>query len=663
MRYSLLLLFYCFFSALHAPAAPPFLLLRQSYALSVEPAEGTITTRSSVKIKHEGSQPRRNLTLYLSSICTVSGVTSDHGELKWTRSPSLIPYFANVGITFDRAIVPGETLSVTLSYRIERIIKNTGLAAMNMSLGPDYVYLFEGWTPSLEPLLDQQGFVNTVQKSSFSMDITVPAPFTALTIGTLKEKETTPSGTTYRYAYSGAPVFMIPVIAGRFHRRSFTSGPVPAELFTTAETPQSTAHPLYNFIAEVASFQADYLGCKRPERVRIVLVETGGLARGFPFMILLPPYYLSLWRSPGAQELIAHELSHTYFGNLVTAGGPGGNEFLSEGMATFMGVRTVGHFKGVEMERRLLEEKRDLYLSSENPNVPIIELLPMQNVLSGEAYKKGALLLNEMRRLLGKDRFRTLLRSYINRFKGTSVTLADFEAICRDVDEKQLPPLINQYLKTGDLPYVTINNFKCVKEEEKDAWRTTLTLVNTGPGFGYVPLLLEADHPAASTATKVEKKTVFVKGKSTKACFFITSFPVKQCVIDPDAVFLHGVKRKGRLKQAAELRQKGSYDEAEKVYKALLGILPGDGEVWYGLGRNHQAAGRAAEAIECFEQAARCGGTAWLPEWAWLRQADCLLKQGDSKRAHTFLRRILDRPNDTYNIKSKVRKRIKENNL
>jgi leukotriene A-4 hydrolase/aminopeptidase len=137
-------------------------------------------------------------------------------------------------------------------------------------------------------------------------------------------------------------------------------------------------------------------------------------------------------------SLVAHELAHSWSGNLVT-NATWSDFWLNEGFTNYIERRIVEVVYGperAEMERTLgLAELRN----------ELKELPPKDQILhidlSGRdpddgitriAYEKGALFLTALEQAFGRPRFDAFLRAYFDHFAFQSLTTAEFEAYLRE---------------------------------------------------------------------------------------------------------------------------------------------------------------------------------------------------------------------------------------
>jgi len=132
--------------------------------------------------------------------------------------------------------------------------------------------------------------------------------------------------------------------------------------------------------------------------------------------------------------LIAHELAHSWSGNLVT-NSSWRDLWLNEGFTTYLTGRIMQMVYGddrYQMEMalgyaRLQDDIRDL---EEPAQILAIDMrgIDPDDAFSNIPYNKGALLLYEMEQKVGREAFDEFLRAYFDEFAFQSVTTEDFLA-------------------------------------------------------------------------------------------------------------------------------------------------------------------------------------------------------------------------------------------
>lgn len=133
-------------------------------------------------------------------------------------------------------------------------------------------------------------------------------------------------------------------------------------------------------------------------------------------------------------SLLAHELAHSWSGNLVT-NATWSDFWLNEGFTVYLERRIVEQVYGkkrADMEavlgkRGLEREMADLKLSDQILHVDLKGRDPDEG-LSDVPYEKGALFLKHLEVTFGRDRFDGFLKGYFNHFAFRSITTAEFAA-------------------------------------------------------------------------------------------------------------------------------------------------------------------------------------------------------------------------------------------
>lgn len=133
-------------------------------------------------------------------------------------------------------------------------------------------------------------------------------------------------------------------------------------------------------------------------------------------------------------SLLAHELAHSWSGNLVT-NATWSDFWLNEGFTVYLERRILEAVYGLaraEMEallgRRSLErEMADLKVSDQVLHIDLKGRDP-DDALTDIAYEKGALFLRHLEAAFGREAFDAFLKGYFDHFAFRSVTTAEFAA-------------------------------------------------------------------------------------------------------------------------------------------------------------------------------------------------------------------------------------------
>jgi aminopeptidase N len=113
-------------------------------------------------------------------------------------------------------------------------------------------------------------------------------------------------------------------------------------------------------------------------------------------------------------ELIAHELSHQWFGDMVTCGS-WQDIFLNEGFATYLTGICVENLLEEQWWDRWKSVRKDIVFEKPDGSIFVSDTTEVPVIFSGRlTYTKGAYLLHMLRWIMGDEPFFKVLRSYLN---------------------------------------------------------------------------------------------------------------------------------------------------------------------------------------------------------------------------------------------------------
>ncbi|MDB4972709.1 MAG: Membrane alanine aminopeptidase [Myxococcaceae bacterium] len=158
----------------------------------------------------------------------------------------------------------------------------------------------------------------------------------------------------------------------------------------------------------------------------------------------------------------AHELSHQWFGNLVTM--PWWDDiWLNEAFATWMGTRAVSAVHPeYEAELGALSATQgameiDSRTSARKIRQPIESDHDIENAFDAITYSKGGAVLSMFERYLGADKFQAGLRLYMQRFRFGSATARDLVHTLAEVSgERALEPAFFSFLEQPGVPLLQV---------------------------------------------------------------------------------------------------------------------------------------------------------------------------------------------------------------
>ncbi len=279
-----------------------------------------------------------------------------------------------------------------------------------------------------------------------------------------------------------------------------------------------------------------------------------------------------------AEYLIAHELAHQWFGDLLTCRDwPHG--WLNEGFATYGevlwkeeadGVDEADHNRAVDLETYLGEvsERYARAMVARSFDEPI-------DLFDHHLYEKGALVLHELRSRLGTGLFEKVVRAYVAKHRHQSVETVDLARTVEDVSGRNFDQFFDEYVFRPGHPAVSVAaSFDAGKQ------RLTLQVKQTGDVFHFtLPVTLEVQDKLTQHAFTVSGKehTFTVPLKREPTFCLVDAHRDLLATLDvtkPLGWWCHEVKRapvaRARSEAAAALGKDGSAQAVAALSAALF---------------------------------------------------------------------------------------------
>jgi aminopeptidase N len=159
------------------------------------------------------------------------------------------------------------------------------------------------------------------------------------------------------------------------------------------------------------------------------------------------------------EDLISHELSHSWFGDLVTCKS-WKHLWLNEGFATFMEAVFKEHKEGRDAYLRMMRENEQLYLFEDQLRYrrPLVydRYRTPTDLFDATLYQKGGLVLHMLREEVGDEIFWKALNRYLNEFKYQSVETADLQRVFEQTSGKRLDWFFDQWVYKAGFPELRV---------------------------------------------------------------------------------------------------------------------------------------------------------------------------------------------------------------
>lgn len=343
--------------------------------------------------------------------------------------------------------------------------------------------------------------------------------------------------------------YLLAWVYGELHRKTATtkSGVEVNVWATPAQSPASLDFAL-DIATRTVDFFDDYFGVPYPlpkcDHVALPdfssgAMENWGLITYREVALLAEPGSVSISSKHRIAAVIAHELSHQWFGNLVTMKW-WNNLWLNESFANFMEYIAIDalepswnvwfDFAGYETVASLRRDATDgVQAVQTDVNHPdeISTLFDPAIV-----YAKGSRLLHMLERYIGHDAFRDGLRTYFQRFAYQNTSETDLWEALSQASGQDIAALMTPWISQPGYPVVHVSSDGLKQEqffigEHHDAGR--LWPVPLGASDEALPSLLD-------TAAVVCTVTADTRLNTSDSAHFITHYPDDMMRVHLDAV-------------------------------------------------------------------------------------------------------------------------------
>ncbi len=426
------------------------------------------------------------------------------------------------------------------------------------------------------------------EMSTSEMHVTVREPFMVIANGDLRGVEPGPQpGTRTYHFHQDQPhvTYLTSVIAGEYIEMRDEWDGIPV-LYYVPFGKEEEGRAVFHRTPELMRLFSELTGVRYPyARYSQTVVQDfifGGMenvsATTVTDMVL---YDEKARQDADGEYLVAHELAHQWFGDLLTCR-DWSHGWLNEGFATFMELLWMEHGKSWDEFVYGLRSEMDGYLGEsghyQRPIVTNVYNTPI-DLFDRHLYEKGGIVLNMIRFLLGDELFWKAIRRYVSTRRGHNVVTADLQRAIEDATGRNLDWFFDQWVFGAGHPTLT-GSYGW--DDKAKAAKLSLKQTQTGDKIAEVfrlPLRLVfkledgTEHTTSIEMTEREQtfyvplaskpKYVNVDGRVLKTLELErpTEMLAAQLAEDPDVM--------GRVDAARALGKKGDKDAIEALGKAL----------------------------------------------------------------------------------------------
>jgi len=287
-------------------------------------------------------------------------------------------------------------------------------------------------------------------KTTSEMVVTVPAGWEVLSNGKLTgAPEKKGSDTVFHWLQDKPhPTYLVSLVAGEFDKRT-ENWKVPVEYYVPrgrgASIPRTfgrTTDMLEFFSANIAPYPWAKYAQSMVDTFGGGMENTSATTEGAAAILEENDFEDRKW---GTDGLIAHEMAHQWFGDLVTCA-DWRHTWLNEGFATYFGALWEEHARGRDtFDWQELRAARNI--TSTPLRVPVVPQNGQdENNAYAMIYNKGGWTLHMVRGQLGDARFWKAIQHYTRKFSFQTATTADFVEAIAESTGQDLEWLFDQYV-------------------------------------------------------------------------------------------------------------------------------------------------------------------------------------------------------------------------
>ncbi len=305
---------------------------------------------------------------------------------------------------------------------------------------------------------------NFTDKATYDFYITTIPTHTATCGGLFQGDTTDADGNKVWHWKIEQPVttYVTSVVVGELQKIEFTynglNGQIPIDIFCK---PEQVASATIAF-ADVPLMLQIYENAFGPypfPRVGYTVVNFTSGAMEHVMNIATPNNVLTTTLSD--QTLLAHELSHMWFGNNVTCA-TAGDMWLNEGWATFCeGIYVEGRDGYQEGKKYALNNHRNALLTAHSADGGFIPLygISHNNTYGTTVYKKGGDFVRSLRGYLGDSIFFAAITQWQAQNANSSKNTYQFRDFLSNETGIDLTPFFDTWIFTAGFPHYSISNF------------------------------------------------------------------------------------------------------------------------------------------------------------------------------------------------------------
>lgn len=312
-----------------------------------------------------------------------------------------------------------------------------------------------------------------VYRATFDLTLVIPDNLMGVSnMPVVREERGAGGRKTVTFARTPAmPVYLLAICAAEFEVAEDEFEGVQLRVLTTEGKRASAAYALESTKRILAWFH-DYFGMRYtlPKLDQIAVpnafsgfgaMENWGCITYIDTLLLFDPATGSQADRENVFEVIAHEIAHQWFGNIVTMAW-WDNLWLNEGFASWIGTKVTDALNpGWQTWLRANAVKESaMDLDARASTHPVLQTIANEmqaaNAFDDISYEKGQSILRMLETWLGEAAFRDGIRHYLRQHAFSNTTTADLWRALETTSGRPVSTVANDWIERGGFPVVTV---------------------------------------------------------------------------------------------------------------------------------------------------------------------------------------------------------------
>ncbi|MES2827987.1 MAG: M1 family aminopeptidase [Bacteroidota bacterium] len=402
-------------------------------------------------------------------------------NLAATKFPLQID-FKEVGSKLKSIEVNGK--AVPVSHQFEHILvdpkflstgKNevkiafiAGDGALNRNADYLYTLFVPDRARTVFPCFDQPDL-----KATYTLSLDLPAKWSAMANANLNDSLSSATRKVYNYKTSDTlSTYLFAFVAGKFNRAKGTTGKFPTDfLYRETDTAKilGSVKEVFRLHDNALNYLETWTGIPYPFQkfgfVAIPDFQFGGMEHAGNIQYKSSALFLDGGATKdqfnSRSNVISHETAHMWFGDLVTM-----NWFtdvwMKEVFANFMADKSTEAITGKDVfDLKFLVDHFPLAYGVDrttgaNPIRQDLENLKDAGTMYGNIiYHKAPIMMRQLEKLMGKDKFQEGVRVYLNKFRNSNASWPDLIGILDDYTAEDLQKWNKVWVNQTGRPVIT----------------------------------------------------------------------------------------------------------------------------------------------------------------------------------------------------------------